>query len=67
MMDVDIRWPIGGMFTILGTLLSIFGFLTNTEDSLYSISFGINVNLWTGLFMLIFGLVMVLLAYRSKK
>jgi hypothetical protein len=64
-MGVDIRVPIGGMFTILGIILVIYGFLTN-GDPMYARSLGHNVNIWWGLVMAVFGGIMLLLALRAK-
>ena len=66
-MEVDIRLPIGFMFTIPGALLTVFGIFTSSDPLLYSRSLGINVNLWSGLLMLVFGGLMLVYAYRSKK
>jgi hypothetical protein len=66
-MEVDIRLPMGFMFSILGALLTLFGVFTKGDQMLYARSLGINVNLWSGLLMLAFGLLMLLLAYRSRK
>jgi hypothetical protein len=66
-MEVDIRLPMGFMFSILGALLTLFGLFTAGDPALYIRSLGINVNLWSGLLMLAFGLLMLFLAYRSKK
>ncbi len=66
-MGIDIKLPIGLMFTILGILLTIYGLLTNGDSVLYSRSMQVNVNLWSGLGMLVFGLVMLFLAYAQRK
>ncbi len=66
-MGVDIRFPIGLMFTVLGLLLTLFGLFSGSNSELYKISFDININLWTGLFSLVFGLVMLGLSLRKKK
>lgn len=63
---LDIRIPIGLLFTVLGILLSAYGIYTNTNTELYSKSFQFNVNLWSGLGMLVFGVIM-LLTVRKKK
>ena len=65
-MRVDIRLPIGGMFTQIGLLLAIFGLATNGDAEVYARSLNINVNLWWGGAMLIFGLVMLGLGWRAK-
>lgn len=64
---VDIRIPIGLMFTILGLIISVFGFATMSNVELYQRSLGINVNIIMGLLMLVFGLVMLYFARRKKK
>jgi len=66
-MGIDIKFPIGLMFSILGLLLTFFGIITNAESALYSRSLGININLWSGLGMLVFGLLMLLFALRTQK
>ncbi len=64
-MSLDIRIPIGGMFTLLGLLLMIFGFMTN-GDAMYARSLDVNVNIWWGLVMLIFGGLMLGFGLRKK-
>jgi len=64
---VDIRIPIGLMFTIIGILISVFGFITKSNAEMYQKSLGINVNLIMGVLMLIFGLIMLFFALRKKK
>ena len=54
-MNLDIRLPIGGLFTLLGLLLSGYGLMA--DASLYRRSLGHNVNLWWGLVVLLFGLI----------
>ena len=65
-MGLDIRTPIGAMFTILGAILSGYGFLTSGDAELYRHSLGLNVNLWWGLVLLLFGIVMLLLGRNGK-
>ena len=64
---VDIRIPIGLMFSILGVLITIFGFVTKSDTSMYQRSLGININLVMGVVMLIFGLFMLYMSRRKKK
>lgn len=64
-MRLDVRWPIGGMFTIFGAILTVYGIVSN--PAIYAKSLGINVNLWWGLVLLVFGLVMLVLAYRAQR
>jgi len=62
-MGLDIRWPIGLMFTLIGVLLVITG-LVNGADAR---SLNLNINLWWGGVMLVFGVLMLLGALRGKK
>ena len=62
-MQLDIRLPIGLMFAVLGALLTGFGLVG--DKSGFQGSLGINVNLWWGLVMLVFGVVMFLLGRRG--
>jgi threonine/homoserine/homoserine lactone efflux protein len=64
---VDIRIPIGLMFSILGVLITIFGFVTKSDTSMYQRSLGINVNLVMGVVMLVFGLFMLYMSQKKKK
>ena len=66
-MGIDIKFPIGLMFSILGLLLTIFGIFTSGDSVLYNRSLGININLWSGCGMLVFGLIMLFLAWKSRK
>ena len=64
---VDIRIPIGTMFTILGILITGFGIYTMSNTQMYEKSLGINVNIIMGILMLIFGLVMLFLSRKKNK
>ena len=64
---VDIRIPIGLMFSIIGILISVFGFFTMSNAEMYHKSLGINVNIIMGVLMLVFGLTMLYFAGRKKK
>jgi hypothetical protein len=65
-MGIDIKLPIGLMFTLLGIILSIYGLVTNGNAEMYHKSLGININLWSGLLMLVFGVLMLLLSWKKK-
>ncbi|KPL14600.1 MAG: hypothetical protein AMS26_10115 [Bacteroides sp. SM23_62] len=58
-MGLDIKVPIGLMFTILGLLLTIFGLATASNAEMYQRSLDININLWTGAAMLVVGIAML--------
>ncbi len=65
-MGLDIKIPIGLMFSLFGILLTIVGLFTN-GNAMYKASLGININLWTGLGMLAFGAFMLLTSTLMKK
>ena len=62
-MGLDIRLPIGMLFTIFGVMLILFGAFSN--PSLYAQSLGININLAWGAVLLAFGVLMTCLGARS--
>ena len=64
-MGLDIRLPIGLMFTIFGLIISIYGIITNSDTAMYAKSLSININLWMGLLMLVFGGTMLFFALRK--
>ena len=66
-MGLDIRWPIGLMFSLIGALLTLFGLLTNSKTEVYEGSLGININLIWGLVLLVFGVFMLIMAARGRK
>lgn len=65
-MSLDLRIPMGLMFTFTGIILTVFGFATRNDTALYVKSLGINTNLWWGLVLLAFGLTMYLLGVRRQ-
>jgi hypothetical protein len=64
-MGLDIRLPIGFLFTTLGVLLIAFGALS--DKAIYARSLGININLEWGVVMLLFGALMLFLGRRRTK
>src|SRR5690242_953838 len=66
-MGLDIRWPIGLMFSLIGALLVICGVVTGSDTEMYKRSLGININLYWGLLLLVFGVSMVTLAWRGAR
>lgn len=62
-MGLDIRIPIGSLFVILGALLVGYGLLSNR--AIYQRSLGVDINLWWGGALLVFGLAMLALAWRA--
>lgn len=63
-MNLDLRLPIGLMFTIFGAMLTGFGLVS--DPTIYARSLGINMNLWWGLVLLLFGLIMLGLALKGR-
>jgi hypothetical protein len=62
---IDIRLPIGLVFAVVGILMIAFG--AASDSAIYQRSLGINVNLYWGLVLLAFGLIMALLGRRGMK
>lgn len=66
-MGLDIRYPIGMMFTLLGLVLVGTGFLTANDTAMYQPSLSININLVWGSVLLVFGLLMWGFAILGKR
>ena len=64
-MQNDIRLPIGLLFAILGVVIFIFGFATG-GDEMYQRSLGININIWSGICLTVFGVIMLAMAIRAQ-
>jgi hypothetical protein len=65
-MDLDVRLPIGLMFSIFGVLLAGFG-LASDHRIYEARSLGINVNLGWGVVLLVFGVTMLAFALRARR
>jgi len=65
-MNLDLRIPMGLMFTLVGIILTAFGVATRGNFDLYARSLGINVNLWWGIVLLIFGQIMFQLGRAAQ-
>jgi hypothetical protein len=59
---LDIRTPIGLMFLVFGAILSAYGVLADPASYART---GLNINLWWGLILLVFGAVMLWLGRRT--
>jgi hypothetical protein len=62
-MGLDIRWPIGLMFSLIGVLLTGYGAVNSSG----SLSLGININFIWGVVLLVFGALMLFGAVRGGK
>ncbi len=52
------------MFAIFGAMLVVYGLIS--DPAIYARSLGINVNLWWGVVLLAFGVVMLGLVRRAR-
>ncbi len=64
-MGLDIRIPLGLLFLITGGIMAGYGLLTRGGE-LYARSLGVNLNLWWGAAMFVFGLVIFLVGRRQR-
>jgi hypothetical protein len=64
-MGLDIRLPIGIIFTVYGGILIIYGLVV--DPAIFVNSVGVNIDVWWGGAMLVFGLIMGLLAFRASR
>jgi hypothetical protein len=69
--DLDIRWPIGLLFSVLGVVLLVYGAAaphrTVYRPDLLGPEHVLNLNLWWGVVLLAFGVFMVLGAARARR
>ncbi len=63
-MSLDLRIPIGLLFGMLGALLMAYGLVS--DPAIYQVSLGINVNLWWGLVLILFGGFMLGTAWLGR-
>jgi hypothetical protein len=61
---LDVRWPIGLLFSAMGAALAIFGAFFANGQKVWRI--WIDLDLWWGLVMLVFGLAMIWAASRAS-
>ena len=66
-MGFDIRMPIGMLFSLFGILLIGYGAATQGSAMYAEHSLGLNMNLWWGVALLAFGLVMLALTRVRRK
>lgn len=61
----DIRIPIGGLFVLLGLVLTVYGIITKSDAQLYARAESIDINLWWGVVMMGFGAGMLFFGTRK--
>ena len=61
----DLRRPIGYLFSLLGVILAVYGLIN--PDVRAPLDPGVNVNLWCGVTLLVFGGCLLWLSFRAKK
>jgi len=64
---LDPRYPIGGLFVVLGLMLAVFGLVTSGDAEMYARATAVNINLWWGVVMFAFGAFMWGLAARARR
>ncbi len=65
-MNLDLRIPMGLMFTLVGLILALYGWATQ-GSALYARTGNVDVNLLWGIVLFVFGLGMFLLGRRSEQ
>jgi len=63
-MSLDIRYPIGWMFSLFGVILTAFGLFG--DQRIYERSLGVNINFEAGVGLFVFGILMLTLAWRGS-
>lgn len=66
-MNFDLRVAVGWMFLLLGLLLVFFGYASKDNPALWVKSLGIDVDLWWGMVLTVFGLTMLALGKQAEK
>ena len=66
-MGLDIRMPIGLMFSLVGLLLTGYGLFSAKSEIYAAHSLGININLIWGAVLIVFGALMLFGALRARK
>lgn len=61
--NLDIRYPIGGLFLALGALLIVYGLVVQSAIT----SLSSNIDLWWGVIMLIFSALLLALARAAAR
>lgn len=62
---IDLRLPLGILFSTLGVVLMVVGILTPAAQ--YERSLGIDINLWWGAALFVFGIVMLAVSVIGRR
>jgi hypothetical protein len=62
-MNLDVRTPTGMLFSLIGAILVLYGLISGPSEK----ALGINVDLWWGLLLVVFGVAMLWLAWRAGR
>lgn len=60
----DLRRPTGFLFSLLGSILVVYGLASPQVRA--PLNPEVNVNLWCGLLILVFGGILLWLSFRAK-
>lgn len=63
---LDLRLPIGALFSVLGVIIAGYGLATRGDAAHYAPSGNLNINIWWGAAMLGFGVLMLLGARAGR-
>jgi len=65
-MNLDLRIPMGMMFTMMGAVLMAFGLAIRGKTEFLANSAGFDADLWWGLVLMAFGIVVLTLGRRGQ-
>jgi len=62
---LDLKMPVGGLFSAIGIVLTVYGLISGKE--IYARSLGINVNLIWGVVLFVFGASFLFVTFLKNK
>jgi hypothetical protein len=65
-MNLDVRIPMGMMFTMIGAVLLAFGLAIRGKTAFYAHGTGVNGDLWWGFVLLVFGVIVLTFGRRGQ-
>jgi hypothetical protein len=73
-MGLDVRWPLGLLFTLIGLLLAGYGLIYDDrvpvpggQDMTGQPMSGLHINVWWGMVLFVFGVSVLWLARRAAR